>query len=266
MQHETERGFFGPGTEPQRAHRSTGRRRGPGRFGAHGTAVRAAERGRFVGADPACGRILAAVAGVPAGMDDRAAALAAGGACPYCPAGTRRLPGGIPLHGAARRAAAAALGRGTACVRQLERGCTGAVVVLGLVLCLPGLLGQMHWARLVAADAARPVRSVQALVYAEYFFGPPQCAGKTPKHLLGLPWLAFAVQAAAWLGMGLVFGAGDYPQRELLRAWSAGVFSRLDALLLLVWLACAFYRIGFLCTALRTCLCGTAPAGKGAAE
>ena len=128
MQHETERGFFGPGTEPQRAHRSTGRRRGPGRFGAHGTAVRAAERGCFVGADPACGRILAAVAGVPAGMDDRAAALAAGGACPYCPAGTRRLPGGIPLHGAARRAAAAALGRGTACARQLERGCTGAVV------------------------------------------------------------------------------------------------------------------------------------------
>ena len=140
------------------------------------------------------------------------------------------------------------------------------MVFLGLVLCLPGLLGQMHWARLVAADAARPARSVQALVYAEYFFGPPQCAGKTPKHLLGLPWLAFAVQAAAWLGMGLVFGAGDYPQRELLRAWNAGVFSRLDALLLLVWLACAFYRIGFLCTALRTCLCGTAPAGKGAAE
>ena len=89
------------------------------------------------------------------------------------------------------------------------------MVFLGLVLCLPGLLGQMHWARLVAADAARPARSVQALVYAEYFFGPPQCAGKTPKHLLGLPWLAFAVQAAAWLGMGLVFGAGDYPQREL---------------------------------------------------
>lgn len=140
------------------------------------------------------------------------------------------------------------------------------MVFLGIVLCLPGLLGQMHWARLVAADAARPARSVQALVYAEYFFGPPLCAGKTPKHLLGLPWLAFAVQAAAWLGMGLVFGAGDYPQRELLRAWNAGVFSRLDALLLLVWLACAFYRIGFLCTALRTCLCGTAPAGKGAAE
>lgn len=140
------------------------------------------------------------------------------------------------------------------------------MVFLGLVLCLPGLLGQMHWARLVAADAARPARSVQVFVYAEYFFGPPLCAGKTPKHLLGLPWLAFAVQAAAWLGMGLVFGAGDYPQRELLRAWNAGVFSRLDALLLLVWLACAFYRIGFLCTALRTCLCGTAPAGKGAAE
>ena len=266
MQHETERVFFGPGTEPQRAHGRAGRRRGPGWFGAHGTAVRAAERGRFVGADPACGRILAAVAGVPAGMDDRAAALAAGGACPHCPAGTRRLPGGIPLYGAARRAAAAALGRGTACARQLERGCTGAVVdgLSGHCFVPAGSAGADALGK--AGGGGCPARSVQALVYAEYFFGPPQCAGKTPKHLLGLPWLAFAVQAAAWLGMGLVFGAGDYPQRELLRAWNAGVFSRLDALLLLVWLACAFYRIGFLCTALRTCLCGTAPAGKGSAE
>jgi hypothetical protein len=37
----------------------------------------------------------------------------------------------------------------------------------------------------------------------------------------------------------------------LLRAWSTGTFSRLDAALLLIWLTCAIFRIGVLCTAIR---------------
>ena len=65
-----------------------------------------------------------------------------------------------------------------------------------------------------------------------------------------LPILTALVQTAATLGMALVFGR-TYPARELLRAWSTGTFSRLDAALLLVWLTCAIFRIGVLCTAVR---------------
>ena len=50
--------------------------------------------------------------------------------------------------------------------------------------------------------------------------------------------------------MALVFGR-TYPARELLRAWSTGTFSRLDAALLLIWLTCAIFRIGVLCTTIR---------------
>ena len=38
---------------------------------------------------------------------------------------------------------------------------------------------------------------------------------------------------------------------ELLRAWSGGSFSRMDALLLLLWLLCAVYRAAMLCAAIR---------------
>ena len=64
-----------------------------------------------------------------------------------------------------------------------------------------------------------------------------------------LPLAAFAVQTAVLLGRTMLFGAKDYPIQELLRAWGMGMFSRLDAALLLLWLACAIFRMGFLCTA-----------------
>mgnify|MGYP000134563555 CR=1 FL=1 len=41
------------------------------------------------------------------------------------------------------------------------------------------------------------------------------------------------------------------PRLELLRAWSGGSFSRMDALLLLLWLLCAVYRVAMLCAAVR---------------
>lgn len=41
------------------------------------------------------------------------------------------------------------------------------------------------------------------------------------------------------------------PRLELLRAWSGGSFSRMDALLLLLWLLCAVYRAAMLCAAIR---------------
>lgn len=66
-----------------------------------------------------------------------------------------------------------------------------------------------------------------------------------------LPVWGFAVQAAALLGGALLFGSGAYPRLELLRAWSSGSFSRMDALLLLLWLLCAVYRTAMLCAAIR---------------
>ena len=52
-------------------------------------------------------------------------------------------------------------------------------------------------------------------------------------------------------GSALLFGSETYPRLELLRAWSSGSFSRMDALLLLLWLLCAVYRAAMLCAAIR---------------
>ena len=57
----------------------------------------------------------------------------------------------------------------------------------------------------------------------------------------------------------------DYPEQELLRAWSVGIFSRMDALLLLIWLTCAVFRIGFLCAAAGELWKKAANRRKGAA-
>jgi len=74
------------------------------------------------------------------------------------------------------------------------------------------------------------------------------------------------VQAAALLGSALLFGSGTYPRLELLRAWSGGSFSRMDALLLLIWLTCAIFRTGFLCAAVRTVWQRAVQCGKGAVK
>ena len=81
-----------------------------------------------------------------------------------------------------------------------------------------------------------------------------------------LPWLTFLAQAGLTAGMCLVFGAADYPEQELLRAWSADVFSRMDALLLLIWLTCAIFRTGLLCAAVRTVWQRAVQCGKGAVK
>lgn len=118
----------------------------------------------------------------------------------------------------------------------------------GAVMCLLGLTGQMHWAGLLAqAETPHPVFTVP--VYAEYFAVPLLC-GRGQHHGACLPLLTALVQTAAALGMALLFGR-EYPVQELLRAWSVGAFSRLDAALLLVWLTCAIFRMGVLCTAIR---------------
>ena len=67
-----------------------------------------------------------------------------------------------------------------------------------------------------------------------------------------LPIIAAVISSGYALGLALLFGAPQaYPGYELLRAWSSGSFSRMDALLLLLWLLCAVYRASMLCAAIR---------------
>ena len=121
---------------------------------------------------------------------------------------------------------------------------------VGGVICLLGLAGQLHWYRLFTP--AQPTGTNWSVpVYAEYFAGALLCRARSVRRTVWLPVWGFAVQAAALLGGALLFGSGAYPRLELLRAWSGGSFSRMDALLLLLWLLCAVYRAAMLCAAIR---------------
>ena len=121
---------------------------------------------------------------------------------------------------------------------------------VGGVVCLLGLAGQLHWYRLFTP--AQPTEATWGVpVYAEYFAGALLCNLQSVRRTVWLPLWGFAVQAAALLGGALLFGSGVYPRLELLRAWSGGSFSRMDALLLLLWLLCAVYRAAMLCAAIR---------------
>lgn len=121
---------------------------------------------------------------------------------------------------------------------------------VGSVVCLLGLAGQLHWYRLFAP--AQPTATGWNIpVYAEYFAGALLCSARSARRTALLPVWGFAVQAIALLGGALLFGSGTYPRLELLRAWSGGSFSRMDALLLLLWLLCAIYRTAMLCAAIR---------------
>ena len=121
----------------------------------------------------------------------------------------------------------------------------------GGAVCLLGLAGQLHWYRLFTP--AQPIATTNCgmPVYAEYFAGALLCSARSARRMVWLPVWGFAVQASALLGGALLFGSGAYPRLELLRAWSGGSFSRMDALLLLLWLLCAVYRAAMLCAAIR---------------
>lgn len=127
-------------------------------------------------------------------------------------------------------------------------------VLLGGAVLLSGLLGQVHWPGLAAEEPSRFSHFRQSFFCAEFLLWPVLCPGEAPGKAICLPWAAFAVQAGTAVGMGLLFGGREYPAAELLRAWSIGAFSRADALLILIWLACAVYRVGFLSAALRICM------------
>ena len=134
------------------------------------------------------------------------------------------------------------------------------LVFLGLLVCLSGLAQQAQWPRLLELSPAMPSVQIKTPIYAEYLALPLLCSQANANRQRALPWITFSVQAGAAIGMGTVFGALDYPAIELLRGWSVGAFSRMDALLLLIWLMCSVFRIGFLCAAIHTIL--PQPAGR----
>ena len=121
-------------------------------------------------------------------------------------------------------------------------------VFLCAVVYLLGMAGQMQWYPLAESTAMTGWSRWTLPFYAEYFAVARLCPPRNAARAAGLPLAAFVVQMAAVLGRIMLFGAGEYPALELLRAWGMGMFSRLDALLLLLWLGCAVFRIGFLCT------------------
>lgn len=67
-----------------------------------------------------------------------------------------------------------------------------------------------------------------------------------------LGWLIVLGIVFCVLGLALLFGAPQaYPGYELLRAWSFGGISRFDAAFLLLWLAAAIFRFGFIVRVVR---------------
>lgn len=127
------------------------------------------------------------------------------------------------------------------------------LAALGGAVCVLGLWGQMHWERLVLLPDGAAGEWTTPL-YAEYFLLPVLGGKQKPCRTLFLPMGTYCIRMCAALSFALVFGASRYPARELLRAWSVGAFSRMDAFLILIWFCGAMFRICFLAAMLRKIL------------
>lgn len=145
---------------------------------------------------------------------------------------------------------------------------------LAAVGCLLGLSSQMQWQRMYSPSApgllqeGLPVLELRP----EYFALPLLCSERRQSSGALLPLWSFGVQALYALAVELVLGrqrSTGYSGLELLRAWSLGSFSRMDALLILVWLAAALFRICFLVCVMRRifdkCLAGKTAKGENRA-
>lgn len=144
----------------------------------------------------------------------------------------------------------------------------GWLLGAGALLALAGLTGQFRWQGLVPDSGLWGLPEVS--LYPEYFsfpflLKPQNRTARHPKMLLLLPVVSAGISAGYALGLALLFGAGQaegapgYPGCELLRAWSFGGISRLDAAFLLLWLGAALYRFCFLVRVIR--LLGRLPDG-----
>ena len=98
-------------------------------------------------------------------------------------------------------------------------------VLLGEGLCLAGIAGQMEWSHLLEPDAVQLARLPRVPLYAEYLLWPLLIEEPAPRRVLFLPWLTFLAQVCLAGGICLVFGGTDYPEQELLRAWSCLLYT-----------------------------------------
>lgn len=133
------------------------------------------------------------------------------------------------------------------------------LLVLSGVVFLAGVMGQFRWERLILTQTGG---DVQTLLYAEFFLLPILCKNASPKASFFLPIFSCGVQIGAAFLFALLFSGREYPAQELLRAWTLGAFSRMDTLLVLLWLTCAVLRICFLAGATRQLLCPESYPGR----
>lgn len=140
-------------------------------------------------------------------------------------------------------------------------------LALACLACVGSLHGQLHWENLF--PAAEPTGNLRFPLYAEsiawpLLFGKRGCTGR---RCFLLPFLTLAGLFGFALGRELLFGSGrPLPGNELLRVGTLGRVSRLDAAILLVWLAAALFRGCFLVRVLRELLCRPEEPEKGVPE
>lgn len=128
------------------------------------------------------------------------------------------------------------------------------LIFLATLLCVLGLGGQLRWQRLFDGSTDSLPDMPRVMLYAEYFACPLLCCehrSKTQRRAAFLPFGGYVVCAGFALLHGLLFGetGSGYSGMELMRALAVGAFSRLDSMLLLVWLLAALFRVCFLCAA-----------------
>lgn len=131
------------------------------------------------------------------------------------------------------------------------------LLAAGILICLAGVWSQMHWQKLFDSRGASLWGNgwPSISIYPEYFALPLLCQRSKIRQCVLLPFWSYGVQAGYAVVLELVLGKAaesGYRGLELLRAWTLGYFSRLDALLLLLWLTAALWRICLLTYLLRT--------------
>lgn len=122
----------------------------------------------------------------------------------------------------------------------------GWTAALAALVWLGALRGQLHWENLMRSTTS----SVPTMpLYAECFVLPFLCKREDVCRGIWLPFKAFCVMAALAFGAEFLFGPGGIP------AGVIGSLTHVDAVVLLVWLALALFRVCVLVQVVRQLLC-----------
>ena len=130
------------------------------------------------------------------------------------------------------------------------------LLAAGAAVCLAGLWDQMHWQRLFQGRKAACLPAAGRRCRSILNTSPCPCSARKRTSPKGrcCPLAVMPSGGGYAFVLALVLGRPDSPAYaglELLRAWAMGYFSRLDAFLLLVWLAAALWRLCLLAFVLR---------------